>query len=80
MDEMVVYSPIGCPKLNVRLADKTLWLTMQQLAEVFGVVRSVIGKHIRNVYKTGELGKLASLKKCQPRQNLLRFTRERGGR
>jgi hypothetical protein len=57
MDEMVVYSPIGCPKLNVRLADETLWLTMQQLAEVFGVDRSVIGKHIRNVYKTGELEK-----------------------
>ena len=55
MSEMVVYSPIGCPALNVRLADETIWLTMQQLATVFGVDRSVIGKHIRNVYKTGEL-------------------------
>ena len=55
--EMVVYSPLGCPKLNVRLADETLWLTMQQLAVVFDVDRSVIGKHIRNIYKTGELDK-----------------------
>ena len=39
----------------MRLADETIWLTMQQLATVFGVDRSVIGKHIRNVYKTGEL-------------------------
>ena len=58
--EMVVYSPLGCPKLNVRLADDTLWLTMQQLAAVFDVDRSVIGKHIRNIYKTGELDKGAT--------------------
>ena len=59
-DEMIVYSPLGCPSLNVRLADDTIWLTMQQLAIVFGVDRSVIGKHIRNVYKTGELDKEAT--------------------
>ena len=58
--EMVIYSPIGCPALNVRLADETIWLTMQQLATVFGVDRSVIGKHIRNFYKTGELDREAS--------------------
>ena len=59
-EEIVEYSPIGCPALNVRLADETIWLTMQQLAMVFGVDRSVIGKHIRNVYKTGELDKEAT--------------------
>ncbi len=60
VDEMVIYSPIGCPALNVRLAHETIWLTMQQLAMVFGVDRSVIGKHIRNVYKTGELDREAT--------------------
>ena len=60
MDEMIVYTPVGCPTLNVRLADDTIWLTMQQLAMVFGVDRSVIGKHIRNVYKTGELDREAT--------------------
>jgi hypothetical protein len=60
MDEVIVYSPIGCPALNVRLADETIWLTMQQLSMVFGVDRSVIGKHIRNVYKTGELDREAT--------------------
>ena len=60
LGEVVVYSPLGCPKLNVRLADETLWLTMQQLAVVFDVDRSVIGKHIRNIYKTGELDKEAT--------------------
>ena len=59
-EEMVEYSPRGYPALNVRLADETIWLTMQQLAMVFGVDRSVIGKHIRNVYKTGELDKVAT--------------------
>ena len=60
VDEVIVYSPIGCPALNVRLADETIWLTMQQLSVVFGVDRSVIGKHIRNVYKTGELDREAT--------------------
>ena len=60
VDEMIVYTPVGCPALNVRLADDTIWLTMQQLAMVFGVDRSVIGKHIRNVYKTGELDREAT--------------------
>ena len=59
-DEMIAYSPLGCPALNVRLTDETIWLTMQQLAIVFGVDRSVIGKHIRNVYKTRELSKEAT--------------------
>lgn len=59
-DEMVAYSPIGCPALNVRLADETNWLAMQQLAMVFGVDRRVIGKHIRNVYKIEELDKEAT--------------------
>lgn len=33
----------------------SVWMTMQQIASVFEVDRSVIGKHIRNVYSTGEL-------------------------
>ena len=52
---LVTYEPVGMPKLNVRLSNDTIWMTMQQMAVVFDVDRSVIGKHIRNIYKTGEL-------------------------
>jgi hypothetical protein len=37
------------------LEDETVWLTQQQIADLFGVKRPVITKHINNVYKTGEL-------------------------
>jgi hypothetical protein len=39
----------------VRLEDETVWLTRQQIADLFGVKRPAITKHINNVYKTGEL-------------------------
>ena len=52
---LVTYESVGMPKLNVRLSNDTIWMTMQQMAVVFDVDRSVIGKHIRNIYKTGEL-------------------------
>ena len=56
-DTFVTYEPVGMPRLEVRILRDTIWMTMQQMAMVFDVDRSVIGKHIRNVYKTHELVK-----------------------
>lgn len=53
--DVVVYAPMGMPRLDVILSKDSIWMTMQQMGQVFGVDRSVIGKHIRNIYKTGEL-------------------------
>ena len=53
--DVVVYEPVGMPRLDVLLSRDSIWMTMQQMGQVFGVDRSVIGKHIRNIYKTGEL-------------------------
>ena len=46
--------------MEVRLSHDSIWMTMQQMAVVFDIDRSVIGKHIRNIYKTGELVKDAT--------------------
>ena len=54
-ETLVSYEPAGMPRLEVRLSHDTIWMTMQQMATVFDIDRSVIGKHIRNIYKTGEL-------------------------
>ena len=59
-ETMISYEPAGMPRLEVRLSHDSIWMTMQQMAVVFDIDRSVIGKHIRNVYKTGELGKNAT--------------------
>lgn len=48
-------APDGRIRLDVRLERDTVWLTQAQMAELFGRERSVITKHISNVFKEGEL-------------------------
>jgi hypothetical protein len=54
--EVVIYKP---PKneveLMVHLEDETVWLDAHQMAQVFNIDRTVVVKHIRNVYKSNEL-------------------------
>ena len=59
-EAMILYEPAGMPRLEVRLSHDSIWMTMQQMAVVFDIDRSVIGKHIRNIYKTGALVKDAT--------------------
>lgn len=42
-------------KLEVLLQDETIWLTQKQMSELFDKERSVITKHIKNIFKEGEL-------------------------
>ncbi|WP_278699581.1 virulence protein RhuM/Fic/DOC family protein [Leyella stercorea] len=42
-------------QLNVKLENETVWLTQSQMAELFGVDRTSIVRHIRNIYKSEEL-------------------------
>jgi len=54
--EMVIYqSTDGFTKIDVRMQGETLWLSQAQMAGVFGRERSVITKHIRNIFNEGEL-------------------------
>lgn len=54
--EVVIYeAPDGSTALDVRLTGETLWLTQAQMSELFQKERSVITKHLRNVFKEGEL-------------------------
>ncbi len=45
----------GSIQLNVKLENETVWLTQSQMAELFGVDRTSIVRHIRNIYKSEEL-------------------------
>ena len=54
-DEIVLYQPNETIKLEVHLKDETVWLTQQQIADLFGVKQPAISKHIANIYKSGEL-------------------------
>ena len=49
--EIILYQPDEAVKLEVRLEDETVWLTQAQIAELFQRDRTVITKHINNVFK-----------------------------
>jgi hypothetical protein len=54
--EIIIYQTAdGKAKIDVRMQGETLWLSESQMAELFGRDRSVIGKHIRNIFTEGEL-------------------------
>ena len=55
--EIVMYQPDETIRLEVRMGEETVWLTQQQMAELFDKDRTVIGRHIRNIYKEEELEK-----------------------
>jgi len=54
--EVVIYkSPDGDAKLEVKLEEETVWLTQSQISELFKRDRTVITKHINNIFKEKEL-------------------------
>ena len=53
--EIVLYQPDDTIRLEVRMGEDTVWLTQQQMAELFNKDRTDIGRHIRNIYKEEEL-------------------------
>ena len=53
--EIVVYQPDEITRLEVRVNDDTVWLTQRQMSDLFGRDRTVITKHIRNIFSEQEL-------------------------
>ncbi|MFQ5749220.1 MAG: virulence RhuM family protein [Planctomycetota bacterium] len=54
--EVVVYeAPDGRVQVDARLERETVWLSLNQIAELFGRDKSVISRHLRNVFQSGEL-------------------------
>lgn len=54
-DEIVLYQPNETIQLEVHLQNETVWLNSQQLSQLFDRDRTVIARHIRNIYAEGEL-------------------------
>ena len=53
--EIVLYQPEGAVSLEVRLGNETVWLTQQQISELFGTGRQAITKHLKNIFASNEL-------------------------
>lgn len=56
MDDIVIFDA-GEQRVEVRLEGETVWLTLQQLADLFGRDKSVISRHLKNVFDSGELSR-----------------------
>ena len=55
--EIVMYQPDETIRLEVRVENETVWLTQQQISDLFLRDRTVINRHINNVFKEGECDK-----------------------
>lgn len=56
MTEFLLYTaPDGQVKVECILHDETIWLTQDRIAELFGVQRPAITKHLKNIFESGEL-------------------------
>lgn len=53
--EIIIYQPDEITRLEVRVESETVWLTQGQMADLFGRDRTVITKHIRNIFYEQEL-------------------------
>ncbi|WP_121667451.1 virulence RhuM family protein [Mesonia aquimarina] len=61
LSELILYTaPSGEVKIEIYVKNETVWLTQQKIAELFGVDRSVVTKHLKNIFTEGELEKEAT--------------------
>ena len=56
-NQIVVYQPNETVRLDVRLENETVWLTQEQMSQLFGRDQSVVARHIGNIFKEGELNR-----------------------
>ena len=49
--EIILYQPNETIRLEVRLEEESVWLSIDDMAKLFDKNKSVIGKHIRNIFK-----------------------------
>ncbi len=71
---IIIYqSPDGHPGVEVKLDHDTIWLTQAQIVDLFQSSKANISEHIKNIFKSGELEQLATVRK-------FRTVREEGNR
>ena len=64
-NQIVVYQPNDTVRLDVRLENETVWLTQAQMCDLFGVVKSNVSYHLKNIFGTNELDYGATVQKIR---------------
>ena len=65
LGEMIIYQSDEGVKLDVRLENKTVWLNIEQIAQLFNKGRATISDHISNIFKEGELNEKVVVRKSR---------------
>jgi len=69
-DEIIIYqAEEESTKLEVRIDGETLWLTQNQIVELFNSSKANISEHIKNIFKTKELDENTTVRKFRTVQN-----------
>jgi len=63
MNDEIIKFRDGEIEISAKIEDETIWITQKQMCELFGRDKSVISRHIRNVFKSGELDKNSTVAK-----------------
>ena len=66
---MIYQDEDGITKISVRFSDEDIWLTQNQIAEIYKTTQENISMHIKNIYKDGELENNSTNKKFLLVQN-----------
>jgi len=62
--EIIIYCPKGGEvQIKAKIEKETIWLSLNQMASLFNTDKSGISRHIKNVYKSGELNPKATVAK-----------------
>jgi len=60
MSSFLLYTaPEGNVKVEAILSDETVWMSQEQMAELFGVQKAAISKHLKNIFESGELNPIS---------------------
>jgi len=63
-NEIVLYkNKEGNIKLDVNIQNETVWLTQEQMGQLFGKAKSTISEHVKNIYQEKELEKTSTVRK-----------------
>ncbi len=60
--EIVMYQPDETIRLEVRVENETVWLTQQQMADLFNATKQNVSLHINNIFKEDELDEISVVK------------------
>ncbi len=62
-NEIIIYQPNNSTKVEVKIENETVWLTLNQIAQLFNRDKSVISRHLKNIHNSGKLVSEATVAK-----------------